>query len=635
MVERDLATEESVPLPTGSLLPACSDVSYFVAPALSCSPLPSTHPICVLALSLRRANLCPVANLPPPPPSPYSTQPMPPPSSPPSSQPQFNVNQLAYNANNAASRPIPLPPYSTSKEAPAPPSASRPGSSMSISAMLDSGEGKPSRDLMRPGYPNGLSSAVNSTMTSPLTHTALALSPPKSHRHHGSLNHELSNNGHGHGSVHQPSLGTRSFRSYSGGQTPSSVNNEEFSSGNLRFSAPTQSYSPRARGSSDSKRRHDKAASMGIATEVPSARANGSEPPLFMPDLSSRPRSQGLSSDIQGPSRMPDHPAFPSSQNVESSPQSSLNRFRTALVDVPQPRLADTHPKRTDSQGGLLSPRHNRNASKNHTTSNHAVTDLDILNRRSVQGLGLGRPHELMSLPPTDSRESPFSPEILRRMREERLASASGQQPNPLSLANDIRPGPAERYEPPGPQQHPVFGPPIPAEVRQNLTADALEQAGRNVEDPYQHQRSPLQMFLKENKRGRQSPLPQAVQGAQSEARGPASDPGIKNAFTRVFGGIGGGAVMTGSGNTTPFPPSPTGTHDSERRTPFSNRNDPTELSKPRGGARARQTKRKIKDESVNDGENASLLGNGTIGRGGQRRSRVPHHHHPHSHNHR
>lgn len=46
------------------------------------------------------------------------------------------------------------------------------------------------------------------------------------------------------------------------------------------------------------------------------------------------------------------------------------------------------------------------------------------------------------------------------------------------------------------------------------------------------------------NRRGRVSPLPQAVQGAQSQIHGPAGEPSIKSEFGRMYVGIGNGVGM-------------------------------------------------------------------------------------------
>lgn len=54
------------------------------------------------------------------------------------------------------------------------------------------------------------------------------------------------------------------------------------------------------------------------------------------------------------------------------------------------------------------------------------------------------------------------------------------------------------------------------------------------------------------NRKGRMSPLPQAVQGAQPQQPGPAGEPGIKSEFGRMFAGIGSGVgAMGGSSPVT------------------------------------------------------------------------------------
>ncbi|OBR03435.1 histone deacetylation protein Rxt3 [Colletotrichum higginsianum IMI 349063] len=51
------------------------------------------------------------------------------------------------------------------------------------------------------------------------------------------------------------------------------------------------------------------------------------------------------------------------------------------------------------------------------------------------------------------------------------------------------------------------------------------------------------------NRKGRVSPLPQAVQGAQPQLPGPAGEPGIKSEFGRMFSGIGSGVTGLGVGS--------------------------------------------------------------------------------------
>lgn len=73
---------------------------------------------------------------------------------------------------------------------------------------------------------------------------------------------------------------------------------------------------------------------------------------------------------------------------------------------------------------------------------------------------------------------------------------------------------------------------------------------------------APQQNFLRVqeiNRKGRISPLPQAVQGAQPQIQGPPGEAGIKSEFGRMFSGIGSGVSGLGvpspvaSGAQLPF----------------------------------------------------------------------------------
>ena len=175
---------------------------------------------------------------------------------------------------------------------------------------------------------------------------------------------------------------------------------------------------------------------------------------------------------------------------------------------------------------------------------------------------------------------------------------------------------------------------------------------GRSTSHPDQHlgvmdegldqPKSSLGLLTDNNKRwGRISPLPQAVQGAQIQRRGPASEPGIKNEFARMFSGIGSGV---GSGIPTPvpnetgasmsFPSSPTRLEEHERRTPFSGRGELLELMKPRASSRGGRRSKKIKDEEIKaDLVVCDILADPRpVSTRGTKRSRHGHHHHSHAH---
>jgi len=72
-----------------------------------------------------------------------------------------------------------------------------------------------------------------------------------------------------------------------------------------------------------------------------------------------------------------------------------------------------------------------------------------------------------------------------------------------------------------------------------------------DIATPHNNQRNSNLLNIQEiNRKGRISPLPQAVQGAQPQLTGPTGEPGIKSEFGRMFSGIG-----TGVGNmSSPVP---------------------------------------------------------------------------------
>ena len=85
----------------------------------------------------------------------------------------------------------------------------------------------------------------------------------------------------------------------------------------------------------------------------------------------------------------------------------------------------------------------------------------------------------------------------------------------------------------------------------------------------------------------RGSPLPQAVQGAQSQPVGSGRDPGIKSEFGRMFSGLGSGVGST---------PQPNGTSTPSRRSPLDERKPADKPSRrdanhasPRGGRRTKR----------------------------------------------
>lgn len=236
---------------------------------------------------------------------------------------------------------------------------------------------------------------------------------------------------------------------------------------------------------------------------------------------------------------------------------------------------------------------------------------------------------------PTSSH-SPFSSESLRRLREERLAAGSHQQ-NPALSPSSIQHRAIEQIN--DHQSQPVTRNPslVAPTIDARSVSEGVEPPSRTGEDQSRHHRTSLALLIDNNRRGRISPLPQAVQGAQGRISGPASDPGIKNEFSKMFMGIGAGVSRggrLGSGTSSPFPPSPTKNLEQERRSPFARRGDLAELTKPRSISRGSRKGRKTKEEEVNLEPETAEVGVSTGVTRGMKRSRHTHLHHPHQHSH-
>lgn len=124
------------------------------------------------------------------------------------------------------------------------------------------------------------------------------------------------------------------------------------------------------------------------------------------------------------------------------------------------------------------------------------------------------------------------------------------------------------------------------------------------------------------NRKGRISPLPQAVQGAQLQQPGPTGEPGIKSEFGRMFAGIGNGVMGVSSpiaSTAMPFTnASLAKREDSENITPDSG----TEA----GGKATKGRRRKLKDDDGKGDDDSS--GRATPANRAKRPKTHQHHHH-------
>ncbi|KAH8881227.1 Rxt3-domain-containing protein [Thozetella sp. PMI_491] len=135
------------------------------------------------------------------------------------------------------------------------------------------------------------------------------------------------------------------------------------------------------------------------------------------------------------------------------------------------------------------------------------------------------------------------------------------------------------------------------------------------------------------NRKGRVSPLPQAVQGAQPQLAGPAGEPGIKSEFGRMFSGIGSGVGALSS-------PIPTGAQlpyssaGLARRDEADNGPQDTPMDSAGKGPRdsgARSRRRKLKEENDDDSTGRATPSGS---RSKKAKTHAHHHHHHHHHHH-
>jgi hypothetical protein len=131
----------------------------------------------------------------------------------------------------------------------------------------------------------------------------------------------------------------------------------------------------------------------------------------------------------------------------------------------------------------------------------------------------------------------------------------------------------------------------------------------RTSGEEMQQSRSFLGISSDPNKRGRASPLPQAVKGVQAQFVGPGSDPSIKSEFGRIFQGLGSG--LGGLGNLTPSRQSPV----PQRIRDDPNMNEQDGVKMTRVGSMGGRV-RKGRDDEVEDGRRTPL---GSGGRGGRK----------------
>jgi hypothetical protein len=163
---------------------------------------------------------------------------------------------------------------------------------------------------------------------------------------------------------------------------------------------------------------------------------------------------------------------------------------------------------------------------------------------------------------------------LLRRnlQGQEPIREREGPNKSPSSLAPEAprsHPHASELFRrgPDGvstPEPHLLFSrPPLEVDRRRERSVGGEPRTSlhdgssrRASGEEMQRSRSFLGMGSESYRRGRASPLPQAVKGAQAQPAGPGGrDPGVKSEFGRIFQGLGSG--LGGTGSLTPSRQSP------------------------------------------------------------------------------
>ena len=518
----------------------------------------------------------------------------------PPTSPQYTHSQYAPFPSVARGAPVPSP-YARESQAT---STHRPGSSMSISSMLGTNPEDKPREPASVHRTNGFGSSSAAPMTAPLPTSAPSPTRPEFGTGQQVYRAQTPDAYKNHRAGH-----TRPSRAYSGGPPPRPFSGSQASSPDVfRFGPPlnafnnqpssqfsnTQEKSPYLEDSAMSQARRS---SLNNLEQLTNYRQTGFRTPPVEPGnnhdsnqryprpvneelLDQRLRHESMNKDEPILRHKPNSASVPTFYEIDRrAPGPAQNQSPTNArpdhagessgTNYPFLSRSIRHDQRTDdrpqngSQNGT-EPKNEYPYKARPGTIPSAQTTEPWKRPNDSPYTGLNQAYQ-------DARHVPIHP--VDELRQQAMRDSP-------SIST-----PTERSQP-------------------ALVADRIDQQMGQMDEP-QLQKNLLGLMVENNKRsGRVSPLPQAVQGAQGRTRGPASEPGIKNEFARMFSGIGSGV---GSAMSTPvpqelgasisFPSSPTRTEEVERRTPFSGRNDLVENIKPRVTSRGGRRSRKMKDE--------------------------------------
>ena len=527
------------------------------------------------------------SNRSPPPPTPFSGRHMLPPTSPQYSKSQYGA--LPPPPHPPSSR-VAIPPHILARDSTTQQSGHRPGSSMSISSMLGVDAESNPRDPIRPhsnGPSRGIPPAAQSPTKSNVQDTSSHGTPQRSNTPD---TYKSWNSEH-----------TRQPRAYSGGPPSRSFSSLQPGSPEFpRFAAPPQTHqgqsAPYYQITRDGQFQPSESDASRRRTSVGSLATPNSNRPLMVNhscNESERVRednhASAASDPVTGSEKLFLH---------QGSTERSESRY---AVRQNTPERAHTYTPRSVKPAQSQPPQYGVRDGQSNVSSN---SNYPFLARQPPQSSPFDRrfPGLADKIPqdhtsgtnlPTNLNNGQTMMEAYQDMRPvATVESRPLQQDVGSSLSQGVD----------GIERQRTRDSPLGFTSRNSRATPSSDVIIHSVEEGSHG--SKLLGFLAENKRGRVSPLPQAVQGAQARMKGPTSEPGIKKEFGMMFSGIGSGV---GSNMSTPVPPdiqtpdsvpsSPTRFEEAGRRTPLGTKANLSDVKKARRNPAKRS--RKTRDNDI------------------------------------
>ncbi|KIV98205.1 hypothetical protein, variant [Exophiala mesophila] len=477
-----------------------------------------------------------------------------------------------YPPQRFSQPPLPAPPSSTAPQNPPVSYHKRPGSSMSISSML--GVAEPDRappDQQQ--IPTSREPSRQSSSSGPPLLLGAAMSPPPAY-----ASKHASNNDH----MYNQRSNTPDRMDTT---SPTGTRPHRSSSGNTVQRAASF-YDPHPRSTPNS----------GVMGGLPGPRY----PSPFAPahhsrdDYGDRNRRTSISGILQRPESQPQlatsNPPFHSGPSPHPRPESIPSLLHSDRPG-PEPPRQTPHAGTYDTRPPGLPALSRLPVNTPSQQSYQSPYDRPVLQSLSPE---IRRSHlngtESRGLAPILNQQNDGAHSFQQMARQDSMQSQSDR-----SLAGDRSRAPNRPYSP--------FAGSVVSHNNQ-----AMGEVMRKGSEELSQHRAILSL-AHDSKRGRYSPVPQAVQGAQAQT--PVPDAGIKTEQGRVFSGIG-GALGTASQpqTSTPQPMSASPFKQNDSNSKLSEENL-VKMSRTASGA-SKRARKAMDEDSRGDGESTAAKKNGT-----------------------